>query len=190
MVGPTNPPDPRDSRGNERLGGCASGLRNPVESLRRHRAGSTDTVDSPPEAGGGGRRSGRQSAPRAPPRSGGDNIGYGATSRPDCWARSRPQLIPRPLARHSPPNPSLPKLTPFSSSRVPHQRHKRLLANSPGASEAGDGPFAGTPLFSILRPIDRQREFANSIPPLGETKRRVLGHGGPGPLLREVRRCG
>jgi hypothetical protein len=36
----------------------------------------------------------------------------------------------RPPARRRPPGPSLPGPTPFSSDRVPHQRHKRLLVNS------------------------------------------------------------
>src|SRR5262245_23311910 len=48
---------------------------------------------------------GRHSAPRAPRGSGGDNTGYGATSGPDWWASSRPQLVKRPPTRHSPPTP-------------------------------------------------------------------------------------
>ena len=52
---------------------------------------------------------------------------------------------------------------PFSSYRVPHRRHKRLVANSPQSSETGDYPFTRVPVLSKLRPVDRQREFATSV---------------------------
>src|SRR4051794_29235532 len=71
---------------------------------------------TPPEACAGGRRGGRHSAPRAPRGAGGDNTGYGATSGPDCWASSRPQLIKWPATRHPPP-------TPWTTTARPHFHH-------------------------------------------------------------------
>jgi hypothetical protein len=50
----------------------------------------------------------------------------------------------------------------FSSYRVPHQRHKRLVANSPWLSGAGGDPFAEGPSLPRLRPAGRLREFATS----------------------------
>jgi hypothetical protein len=100
---------------------------NPGCGHRLRRAVVANT-DRPLEACDGGRRCGRHSDPRAPPRSGGDNAGYGTTSGPDCLTSSRPQSIERPPARHRPP--SLPGPTPSSLFRVPHQRHRGLLANS------------------------------------------------------------
>ena len=48
------------------------------------------------------------------------------------------------------------------------------------------------PRPSAWRRVDRDQAFPVSgrsrKGPFGETKRRVLGHGGPGPLQREVRR--
>jgi hypothetical protein len=55
------------------------------------------------------------------------------------------------------------KPTPFSSFRVSHQRHKRLVANSAGGSETRDDPFAGGPILPRLRLDDAGREFATSI---------------------------
>src|SRR5262249_25096013 len=75
--------------------------------------------------------------------------GRGATPRPDWWASSRPQLVKRPLARHRPPNPSLPEPTPFSSYRVSHKRHKRLVVVSADHSK-GD-PATRKVLEHIVR---------------------------------------
>ncbi|MGE5688868.1 MAG: hypothetical protein ACM34D_15370, partial [Gemmatimonadota bacterium] len=42
-------------------------------------------------------------------------------------------------------------------------RKRTDTANSSGASETMGCPFAGDPIHSILRPVDRRREFANSV---------------------------
>src|SRR5262245_1062555 len=68
---------------------------------------------------------------------------------------------PRPVARHRPP--SRPEPTPFSSDRVPHQRHKRLLANSrrgPFGRKLGKTRRAGK---ADLGYPDAREEFADSI---------------------------
>jgi hypothetical protein len=67
----------------------------PVRRRDRHR---------PTEGGGlGGRRRGRQPAPRAPPRSGGDDTGYGATSGSGLFGGLAVPVISRPRVRGPPP---------------------------------------------------------------------------------------
>ena len=82
-MGVTRPPYPHDAQGVTLFAGDEA-----QTSARR-----SDHTDRPPEAGVGGRREGRHSAPRAPRGTGGDNTGYGAKSGPDCWASSGPQCI-------------------------------------------------------------------------------------------------
>src|SRR5262249_54040357 len=57
----------------------------------------------PPEACVGGRREGDILLRVLPEGSGATLPGTGATSGPDWWASSRPQLVKRPATRHSPP---------------------------------------------------------------------------------------
>jgi hypothetical protein len=96
----------------------------------RLRHAVTTNTDRPPEASGGGRRETGILLRVLPGGSGGDNTGYGATSGPDCWASSGPRCINglRPDARLRLPDYQNPAA--FSSYRVPHQWHERLVANS------------------------------------------------------------
>src|SRR5262249_48661071 len=80
-------------------GGRASVVPDPERRHRPRRAGATHT-DRARGGGDGGRRGGSHSAPRAPPGSGGDQTGYGATPGPDCGASSRPR---DPTASDPPP---------------------------------------------------------------------------------------
>src|SRR5262249_39559343 len=59
--------------------------------------------------------------------------------------------------------PSLPEPTPFSSYRVSHKRHKRLVANSARSSGPTVFSFAGCPILPKLRLIDGGREFPTSV---------------------------
>ena len=86
----------------------------------------------------GGRRRGTSrgshSAPRAPRGIRGRQDRVRGDIRTRLLGELKASGDPRPLARGRPPSPSLPGPTPFSSDRVSHQRHKRLLANSTRAT--------------------------------------------------------
>src|SRR5512147_1849225 len=85
-MGAKNPLTPRRHRGvTPFAGGRASVVPNPGLGHRLRRAVETNT-DRPPEAGGGGRRVGGHSAPRAPRGSGGDNSG--STGKNFFWPES------------------------------------------------------------------------------------------------------
>jgi hypothetical protein len=91
--------------------------------------------------------SGSQSAPRAHPRTGATIPGTGRrpgqtggrARGPNVSTASDPTPASSTKNYHTP--------TPFSSYRVSHKRHKRLVANSPGSPETQDSACLGDPAY-------------------------------------------